>query len=312
MTTAICTFCEGHYHYGLAALVNSLYNNGFKGNVYAGYRGQLPFWSVEKVESNLFGKGGFTLRVAEDLNLHFILVNTDFNLTNYKPFFMINVLENFELDIEAIAYIDPDIVVKCNWNFFETWMSHGVALVHEITANDMPASHPIRKEWEKVINKCNRQVVQSLTSYINAGFCGVSRLNFKFIYLWAEIINTAIREYSLKPTLFMPLDRTHVFYAGDQDALNIAAMCSENHISEIGPEGMDFIPGGWTMSHAVGSPKPWKNNFILSVLKGNPPSLADKAYWANVNGPLKAHKKYEINCLAIMCAAFVGRFYHRY
>lgn len=311
MITAICTFCEGHYHYGLAALINSLYNNGFKGNIYAGYRGQLPFWSAERVETNLFGKGGFTLKVADGLDLHFILVNTDFNLTNYKPFFMINILENFEPDIEAVVYIDPDIVVKCDWNFFERWMSHGVALVHEIINNDMPASHPIRKEWEKVIRKCNEQVVRSINSYINGGFCGVSRSNFEFIYLWAKIIEKAIENYNFKPTLFLQSERTHIFFAGDQDALNVTAMCSVSPISEIGPEGMDFIPGGWTMSHALGSPKPWNNNFILSVIKGRPPSLADKAYWANVQGPIIIHKYYNIKNLVISCAAFIGRFYRR-
>jgi hypothetical protein len=315
MNTIICTLFEKHYHYGLAALTNSLYHHGFRGSIYAGYRGSLPEWcSNAKDSHNDTWPNCRVLDVAKDLQIYFLPLDTDFHLTNYKPFFMLRLLNHLRKDAEAIAYFDPDIVVKCQWIFFENWMCAGVALVHEITANDMPATHPIRRQWEDVITKCNRKLTRNLTSYINGGFCGVHKLNEEFLHLWADVMNTAIKHYDLNPAKFMPSDRTHLFFATDQDALNIAAMCSRFPISEIGPEGMDLAYGGWTMSHAVGSPKPWKKKFILSALKGNPPSLTDRSYWLYVEGPVSCYSSVTIKLkrLSILIAAFIGRFYRRY
>jgi hypothetical protein len=312
--STICTLFEKHYHYGTAALVNSLYHHGYRGDIYAGYRGSLPFWTAKAKENPLLGEGICSLEVAAGLNIHFILLDIKYHLTNYKPNFMLHLLDGPAKGAESIAYFDPDITIKCRWNFFESWMSHGVALVHEITANDMPPTHPIRKEWEKVICLCNKITSRELYSYINAGFCGVSRQNLEFLQVWQEIFEKGISSFKIDTKqLAHQKDRTHVFYAQDQDSLNMAAMCSKSPISEIGPEGMDFIHGGWLMSHAVGSPKPWKKNFLLSMLKGISPSLADKAYWRNVSGPIQCYNliKVKFKKANILLASFVGRFYSK-
>jgi hypothetical protein len=315
MNSAVCTLFEKHYHYGVAALVNSLYYHGYRGEIYAGYQGSLPFWAINAIENPLLGKGICSLEIAAGLNINFILLDTKYHLTNYKPNFMLQLLTDTAKDSEAIAYFDPDITIKCKWGFFEKWMSHGVALVHEITANDMPPTHPIRQEWEKVICLSNKNKSRELYSYINAGFCGVSRQNLEFLQVWQEIFDTGIKFFKIDTKqLAHQNDRTQIFYAQDQDSLNMAAMCSKSPISEIGPEAMDFIHGGWVMSHAVGSPKPWKKNFLLYMLKGISPSLADKAYWRNVLGPIRCHNpmKVRFKKTNILVASFLGRFYTKY
>ncbi len=315
MNSIVCTLFEKHYHYGLAALANSLYQHGFRGSVYAGYRGELPQWcATAKEEDEGPWPGARIVEIDQSFRIYLLPVETDFHLTNYKPYFMLQLLEVFGKQADAIAYFDPDIVVKCRWGFFETWISHGVALVHEITANDMPATHPIRRQWEEVISRLNRKVVRDLHSYINGGFCGVAKSNTGFLQLWADTMNMAIQHYNLKPGSFMPSDRTQPFFASDQDALNITAMSCQCPISEIGPEGMDLDYGGWTMSHAVGAPKPWKKRYIRSALKGSPPSITDRAYWQYVHGPIRCYSaiavKYKRTTLHI--AALIGRFYRRY
>jgi hypothetical protein len=315
MNSAICTLFEGHYHYGVAALINSLYTRGFRGVIYAGYRGELPDWCSSAINNDsLIWPGATTLNVAEGLEVHFLPLVIDYHLTNYKPDFVLKLWAGPAKDTQAIAYFDPDIVVKCAWSFFDKWMNYGVALVHEIIANDMPSSHPIRLQWEEVIMREGRRPVRNLTSYINAGFFGLTKDNIEFLQLYSRILIASKKYYKADLESFLPFDRTHLFHGADQDALNIAAMCCECPISEVGPDGMDFTGAGWIMSHAVGSPKPWKKAFLLSAIKGSPPSLADRAYWANVGEPIVSITKSKRNAkqIGILLASLIGRFYRRY
>jgi hypothetical protein len=316
MNSAVCTLYEDHYHHGVAALTNSLYNNGFRGSVYVGYKGELPSWADSAIKNdNLEWQDGKTIQICEGLELHFLPIITTYHLANYKPYFMLELWSKSAKDAEAMFYFDPDIVIKCQWEYFDNWIDYGVALVHEITSNDMAPSHPLRKNWEKVINKSNKQIVRSLSSYINSGFCGLKRKDIAFLKDWVDITQTAITDFGFSTQQFQHShNRSFMFFAQDQDAFNIAAMCSVCPISEMGPEAMDFIHGGFTMSHAIGGPKPWRKRFIASALRGIPPSLADKAFWKNVGMPIRTLS----NCtsryknLSIKMASFLGRFYRKY
>jgi hypothetical protein len=281
-----------------------------------GYRGDLPSWVNDaKYNPLLQWENGKTLSTAEGIDLHFLPITTDYHLANYKPDFILELWNNCAKDAEAMFYFDPDIVIKCKWDYFENWIGHGVALVHEIIANDMPATHPLRRDWEKVINKCGKEISREVNSYINSGFCGLLKKNIGFIQDWSEIIKVASVNFGFDIKQFeLSQYRGYMFFAQDQDAFNIAAMCSTYPISEMGPEAMDFVQGGFTMSHSTGSPKPWKKNFISSLVKGNPPTLAEKAYWHNVGLPFAtfSHRTKKYKNISIKIASFFGRFYRKY
>jgi hypothetical protein len=227
---------------------------------------------------------------------------------------MLQLLKGPAKEAESIAYFDPDIVIKCRWGFYENWISHGVAIVHDVISNDMPASHPTRKEWEKVIGLYEKTVTRKLSSYLNAGFCATSRADMEFLQVWSDITGLIIQHYNQDPTQFASFDRTSGFWNIDQDAFNITAMCCLSPICEMGPEAMDFIRGGWTMSHATGKVKPWKKKFILSALNGNPPSLADKEFWKNVTGLINIYSSAYAGMkqVSLSAASFAGRFFRRY
>ena len=306
---------EGHYHYGLAGLTNSLYSHGFEGSIYAGYKGPLPKWAVDSREnSSLSWPGARTIEISTGIKIHFLPLLTEYHLTNYKPNFMLQLWDGPAKDADAIIYFDPDITIKCQWNFFESWLLHGVAIVHEISDNDMPPTHPLRKEWEKVIYKCNKKLTRNLYSYINGGFCGVSKKHIEFLHVWKDIFETGTKYFKLTPGQWdHTFNRTYIFYKQDQDALNITAMCSESPISEVGPEGMDLKPGGRIMSHAIGSPKPWEKKFFLSTLNAASPTTADKTFWLYADGPIKCFTVMTVKRkrLCILISSFISRFYNR-
>lgn len=312
---AVCTLFENGHHFGVAALVNSLYKQGYKGSIYAGYKGRLPLWAREAAfDTQLDWENALTLSVQPDLQIHFLPIDTNKHLAHCKPDFMLELVAKVAKDADGIAYFDPDIVVTNKWSFFLRWMSHGVAIVHEIVSNDMPPTHPIRMEWQKVIDRMNKTTRRALYSYLNCGFCAVTKENIEFLRLWSEVIAVAISEYEMNPSQFSTFDRTSTFWSIDQDAFNIAAMCCESPISEMGPEAMDFIHAGWTMSHATGSPKPWEKRFLLAALDGRPPTKAEKEYWSNALGLINAHSSahYRIKHFSITLAALIGRFYRRH
>ncbi len=315
MDCVVCTLVEGHYHFGVAALINSLYKNGFKGDCYAGYKGELPFWASAATENNELGwKDAKTLVIEKDLRIHFLPLSNDFHLTNYKPNFMLDLWNGPAKDADGILYFDPDIVVKINWRYFEKWISYGVALVHEVTSNDMPPNHPKRHAWKEVILKAGMNVENNLHSYINGGFCGLIKDHIAFLDIWKDVFQTGVKYFGLSNDQWgHDYTPDYIFFAQDQDALNIAAMCSTVPISEMGPEAMDFVNGGWVMSHCVGGPKPWKKNILTEFFKGKNPGVTDRLYWDHVNYPIKPYVDSFIKRkkILIKVTSLLSRFYKR-
>ncbi|HEY4325598.1 MAG TPA: hypothetical protein VGN20_16500 [Mucilaginibacter sp.] len=324
MQPAVCTLFEGHYHYGVAALANSLFRSGFRGSIYAGYRGSLPAWCSNSVENKQFDwPGSTTFKVAKDIQIHFLPLDTDYHLTNYKPDFMLQLLSGPAADTEEIYYMDPDIVISVSWSFFKDWSACGVAVCEDLNS-PLSQYHPRRMGWRNHYGKSNVVLNFKEDTYVNGGFVGLSKKNFGFLNTWRSLqelmapviggLNRSVIggkkvpvELKSQFTRFAPFAKT------DQDALNAAVEAWDGPISYLDKTAMGFTQGVTIMPHSVGTKKPWQMKFLSRMLSGNQPRLVDKSYWKSVYSPIKVYpKSYVIWKLAtINCASFIGRFYSK-
>ena len=284
MISAICTLFEGDYHLGLGAWANSLYAHGYRGTVYAGYRGQLPPWVRGAKESD-----GFTeFTPAEGLTLKFIPLTTKLHLTNYKPDFMLEVWGKHCPQAEALFYFDPDITILCRWTFFEEWIEAGVAVCQDVNGW-MPDNHPIRHAWRKLLQPGGLEFGTRFEAYFNGGFAGLRAEDRAFLNDWQRV-QTLMQNCGVDFGVIGFGDRTYPFTCRDQDALNITCMATSRKISPMGQDGMDFRHGGggYVMSHAAGGTKPWRKKMLVNmVAKGNPPSRADKSFYSFTKHPIR-------------------------
>ncbi|MDZ7961409.1 MAG: hypothetical protein RMY34_26600 [Aulosira sp. DedQUE10] len=312
MHTAICTVFEKDYHYGVGALANSLYHHGFRGVIWAGYRGNLPSWA--KLIKD--GEGYQEFAIAEDCAIRFVKLDTRKHFGFYKPNFMTLLWESYCPDVEALFYFDPDIVNKCSWDFYEKWVSRGIALCGDSWYH-VPANHPRRLAWKEFAESkglvCDRQ----LDSHFNSGFIGVNKSCKSILVLWQQLVELGeMAGYSDLQDLYGNKSFTHYPYLyGDQTYMNLALMVSNLPISAVGPDGMDFLPGGTIMSHAIApSVKPWRKKLIISALQGSRPSITDKLFWRHSQTPIQMYSsaKFLQQKFAILFGSAIGRFIYRH
>lgn len=302
----VFTLFENDYHLGAGVLVNSLLRAGFRGSFVAGFRNEPPKW---------FGQAG---RLAASCNFNFVprRIETEGHLAQLKPSFAISLLQEFP-DVENFFYFDPDIVIRGPWEFFENWNQFGIALVEEIVTRGMSERHPQRLMWGEWAKTHGYSVTRSLNMYFNSGFFGFRQQHKSFLTQWDDIlqkcrndglvVNTRgghLKKYSSSKMSFL-------FNSWDQDAMNLALMLSEADITSMGPEAMDFIPSGKTMSHAVGASKPWNQNYVAGCLQGKAIRMADRAYWEIADKPISVFSPRRVfqKRLAIKISSFLQRFY---
>ena len=290
MKTAACTLFEGQHHLGLAALVNSLHAHGFRGTLWAGYRGALPPWVRGLVEGRIFSE----MKLPGGGAIRFMALATEAHLTNYKAAFMLEVMEGYDTEAEALCYFDPDVVVAGRWSFFEEWVACGVALCEDVNS-PMPETHPTRAAWRNFCGARGLPLRPRTSSYVNGGFAGVARPHLAFLRHWGDILEWMKEEIGTAGNFnWTDKDRTYPFYRNDQDALNMAVEAGDIPLSIVGKEGMSFTSGGYIMYHALGQPKPWTKNYVWEALKGWPPTAAEMAFLRYSEGPVSAYTAGEL------------------
>lgn len=309
MKTAICTLYERDYHYGVGVLSNSLYQNGFRGVIWVGYRGVLPPWAAPI--SNQQGYQEF--EVASGCVMRFVKITTYKFLANYKPDFMLELLDHYAPEIDALFYFDPDIVNKREWKFYEQWVKYGITLCED-WYDHMPTNHPYRFMWMELAQKHGFTCQRELNCYYNSGFIGLPRTEKGILSVWQKLLEMFEIEGLVDLKRFQ-LTNGYPYFQSDQCVLNLALMVSNYPLSTVSCRGMDF--GGITldlMSHASGGQiKPWRKSLFKSALGGIAPSLTDKAYWLCACVPIPVYspqqqfwKKFEMRC-----ASAIGRFIRR-
>lgn len=320
MNSVICTLFEGSYHYGLAALANSLHGAGFRGRLYAGYRGALPAWTRDAQPLPLPAwRGASILELAGSLSIVFMPLTTEHHLTNHKPEFMLALLDGPARDADALFYLDPDICVVETWRYFEDWVGCGVALCEDLNS-PLPEHHPRRVGWQRYFEPRGIPLRFRAAEYVNGGFVGVRTQDRVFLETWEHVMNLMAEEIGSLAAAkvgvaqaFKSTGFAGCFDCSDQDALNVAVAACRVAVSVIGQEAMAFKPGPALLPHAVGSGKPWQRSYLGAALKGIAPRLADKAFWANTAAPIAVVGKGRaaLKRLDIAAGAVVGRFLRR-
>ncbi len=289
----IATLFEGDLHHGLAALINSLCAAGFRGHVYCGYRGTRPWWAA----------GADVLSPQPGFTVSFVSLDTERHLTFYKPHFVELVWRELAPDATSVTFIDCDIVVLCPWEFVAFWLEQGIALVEDMGKSGMSPRHPLRHAWRAFLAERGLHADHSVSRYYNAGFVGIDGRYRSFLALWKDCVDAVYNAgpigqgtgplFTRQATNPVPgsrriLETMAVDYLLDQDGLNMAVMATDQSISDVGPEGMAFVPGARIMAHAVGPRKPWRKRPILDLLSaGRPPTAADRAFWEHAAGPVE-------------------------
>lgn len=306
MTSTICSLFEKDFHYGLGSLINSLVASGFCGVFWAGYRGKLPPWAITERKS-FFEE----MRIQEKILVRFVNLETQIHFTHYKPVFFQRIFSEDPCD--ALFYFDPDIIVRAPWKYFETWVEHGICLCEDVN-NYMPCNHPIKMFWKAFSKERGYTIQRETNAFYNGGFIGLKR-NYKgFLELWEKLVFSVWSESELG-NFYIPgkESRAEPFMIADQDCMNLSTILTDFPLTTVGPEGMDFIPGGYLMSHAIGSNKPWRKNFIISALRGIPPSKVDKAFFQNCLTPVELYPRSHIfwKTMEMKIASALGRVFRR-
>ena len=297
----VCLY-DGEYHFGVAALANSLVNSNFKGVINIGYRGILPPWvsQLKLISDCLY-------YLNNDVIIHFELLTTEMHLAFYKPYFIKQTFDNFP-SAKKVFYFDVDIVVNASWSFFTNWLQGEVCLCLDNSFEFVHRNHPWRRDWKKLAG-IESVFANPLTLYVNSGFIGISRPSINLINKWIELSETFARTGGDLKIINQDGESS---FKGDQDLLNAAVTaCPEIELSVIGKEGMGFTQPAYLMSHSVAKAKPWSKDFMIYLIrKGHKPNHSEKNFFKYCHKPIQLFSKFEFfkKKVNLVFATFFGRY----
>lgn len=282
---ALCTLYEGDYHYGLAALANSLFHSGFSGTLWAGTQGGRPPWYNGGASNETKLSNGMTIR--------FVDIETPYHFSHYKPWWMQDVLTVHAPESTYVAYFDPDIVVKAPWDFFHGWIERGIAVVGDYY-EQIAESHLFRLHWREHAQKRGHETVRKLDRYFNGGFVGARRDQTDFLKVWADLLS-GLPDLGLPIDQLLPASKLHPFQMTDQDMLNAALECGDWQLATLPPSAMDLRGEvGQVMCHMTPGAKPWRCGYFMGQRRWRQRAHASRIYWQNVAGPIVPYGKREL------------------
>lgn len=297
----ICLF-DKEYHYGIAALANSLVASNFNGLINVGFRGRLPSWvsQLKTIGDNYF-------YLTTDIIIHFNQLDTDMHLGYYKPFFIKETMDTYKTT-DKFYYFDADILIRAPWHIFSSWLDKGVCICLDSNFHFLHHNHPWRKDWRKLV-EVHEKLLNNTHYYFNSGFLGIERQSIDLIKRW---IHFTVKYKETGGDVNQFEKAPYSSFKGDQDLLNAAITTSADiEISIMGKEGMGFTYPATIMEHAVGDDKPWNKSFLGQLITiGRKPSMADQAYFSFCKYPIcifPVHR-YRFKKLKLLTASILGRF----
>lgn len=290
------------YHYGCAALANSLVEAKFEGLLFIGYRGKLPPWTdqLEAIDEDHF-------YLTKKIVIRFREVLSIMNMGYYKPYILKEAIDIYP-NTQKFYFFDADIMVKAPWSLYSSWLEKGVCLCLDNAFHFLPFSHPWRKAWRKVANVADDRL-NCTNHYFNSGFIGIERGSSALIDRWIYFTEKYI---SMGGNIDSFSKETYSSFKGDQDLLNAAiTISSDIGINEMGTEGMGFTLPATMMIHAIGETKPWNKIFLKKLIKiGHRPNYAEKVYFTHCKYPIRIFSPFtfRLKKLDLLISSFLGRF----
>lgn len=287
VSQVVCTLADGHYFYGVAALVNSLVQAGFEGAVVVGFRGERPDW----LQSFVYDPVLDSYAVTPSVQLRLVEVQRPWHLNNCKPHFIEEILFKKYPNSDLVYYFDTDVVITHWWSSFATWARGGVVLVLDPADSYMSPHHVYRLAWKDLAARQQR-LCRDFTGYVNGGCVGIWRPYAEFARVWSGLMEELERDGADMRKMKNATGKLE-FSRMDQDILNAAVMASDTPIGLLGSEAMGMFPWvGEVVPHAMWGRKPWRRNYILDAVRGFPPGRAHRAYWNFVDGPIRPFNEF--------------------